>query len=878
MKRILFVLVLSLMLLSFGQSYAVLTFSTGVSGAAVYNGNRINPGTNAFSIDISAASTDTPNRITWSSPFLVTGTNIASVAWDPDTAHYVTPTFAAFWDLFKTPWDASWDGDLTNDIGNGIFGDLFNYTGVGNNVGMPGDGVSYLAIQLKATGITLGGAADSGIICVGQGDAPNDVYDWIFDDPQPTMATDCYVVKVAPNFPPSFTAGGAVCPLQKTVQWHQTVTASFTAVDVETDPITYSKAGGVGTVTAGGGFTYQPTCQDVGQSLNVDVFAADAFHPVPPGDAVQHCVMNIVVQNTAPVIPDDSCGKTLTVGLAGGSAAFTATDVNTGDTKNWSFTPNDGRITTTNVAGVYTLIFTPVLADLGNDFTYTVRVTDCAGDFDECDVTFHTVRELPYTIKIQKVENALQGHHSLVEVVKTAGSEDMLGFDFLIAYDASALTFMGADGGVLFDIPGVYEWEYFTYRFGPNGNCGSGCPTGLLRVIGLAEQNNGPHQALELTIPDGTVLFTLDFLVSNDRTLECQYVPIRFFWMDCGDNTIAYNPSTAGNPNVVITAISRYVFEFWGTEITANAGFPTYQGAPNICDTPDDTVYVDNEMIIKPGTVRFIDFWNGGIDIVCADSIDLRGDVNLNGLANEIGDAVVFTNYFIKGLAAFTVNVEGQIAATDVNADGIALSVADLVYLIRVIVGDVMPYAKLSPYANTANFGFNGDVVTVDAVLGAAYFVFNGTADVSLGAGASNMTLLTGTLNGNTVALVYSMDKGATCTGAILNTNGTVKSVDAVDYFGSSYKVGMLPTAFSISNYPNPFNPVTNIELMLPVASDWTVSIYNVAGQKVAGFNGYSNAGKQVVTWDASNVASGIYFYKAEAGKYSATKKMVLMK
>ena len=344
--------------------------------------------------------------------------------------------------------------------------------------------------------------------------------------------------------------------------------------------------------------------------------------------------------------------------------------------------------------------------------------------------------------------------------------------------------------------------------------------------------------------------------------------------MDCGDNTIAYHPSTALDPNVVITAISRDVFEFWGAEIDANAAFPTYLGAPDLCDTPDS--YTPDQQL-KPGTVRFVDFWNGGIDIVCADSIDARGDVNLNGLANEIGDAVVFTNYFIKGLAAFTVNVEGQIAATDVNADGMALSVADLVYLIRVIVGDALPYAKLSPYANTANFGLNGNVVTVDAELGAAYFVFNGAADVSLGAGASNMTLLTGTLNGNTVALVYSMDKGATFTGGILNTNGTVKSVDAVDYFGSAYKVVTLPTAFSISNYPNPFNPVTTIELMLPVASDWTVSIYNVAGQKVAGFNG-NGVGKQVVSWDASNVASGIYFYKVDAGKNSATKKMVLMK
>ena len=865
MKRILFVLVLSLMLLSFGQSYATLTFSAAVSGAGAYvdgPNTKINPGM-AVSIDVSAASTDTPARITWSSPFSITGTDV-TVVWG-DTALFAQAAFKGYWDLFKTTYAESWDGTLP---------DLFNYTGVGNSGGFPGDGVAKLILKFGAT-VALVGPATTGQICIGQGDAVNDVYDWIFDDPQPTFAPVCFTVAQAPNFAPNFTLQGALCPLQKTTQWHVPVTATFLAIDVEQDAITYSKAGGVGGLV-GGAFTYQPTCQDVGQSLNVDVLATDAMHGAP-GIATQHCVMGIVVLNSPPVIAGD-CGDVFTVGMTGGFADFTATDPNTGDTKVWSVTgvvPAAIGPYAIDALGHFT--FVPDVIELGTNFVFTIRVTDCAGDFDECDVTFKTVSELAYQIKIEKVHNALQGHHSLVEVKKYEGSNAMLGFDFLIAYDASALTFMGADAGILFDIPGNYEWEYFTYRFGPNGNCGNACPSGLLRVVALADQNDGPHHPAQLVIADGTVLFTLDFLVSNNRTLECQYVPIRFFWMDCGDNTIAYHPSTA-LPNVVITAISRHVYEFWGAEITAEAVMPTYLGAPNICDTKDDTVYVDNKMIIKPGTNRFIDFWNGGIDIVCADSIDARGDVNLNGLANEIGDAVVFTNYFIKGLGAFTVSVEGQIAATDVNADGMALTVSDLVYLIRVIIGDALPYAKLSPYANTANFGLNGNVVTVDVELGAAYFVFNGAADVSLGAGASNMTLMTGTLNGNAVALVYSMDKGATCTGGILNTNGTVKSVDAVDYFGSTYKVGMLPTAFSISNYPNPFNPVTIIELMLPVASDWTVSIYNVAGQKVAGYNGYSPAGKQVVTWDASNVATGIYFYKAEAGKFSATKKMVLMK
>ena len=56
-----------------------------------------------------------------------------------------------------------------------------------------------------------------------------------------------------------------------------------------------------------------------------------------------------------------------------------------------------------------------------------------------------------------------------------------------------------------------------------------------------------------------------------------------------------------------------------------------------------------------------------------------------------------------------------------------------------------------------------------------------------------------------------------------------------------------------------------------------TLSIYNVAGQLVKNFSG-NNIGSVSVEWDASMVPSGVYFYKLNAGSYSDTKKMVLMK
>lgn len=94
-----------------------------------------------------------------------------------------------------------------------------------------------------------------------------------------------------------------------------------------------------------------------------------------------------------------------------------------------------------------------------------------------------------------------------------------------------------------------------------------------------------------------------------------------------------------------------------------------------------------------------------------------------------------------------------------------------------------------------------------------------------------------------------------------------------------------LPTRFALhQNYPNPFNPTTNIKFDIPEQSDVTLKIFNVLGQKVATvFNGNLKAGEYAMSWNGRDnvgnlAASGVYFFKLEAGQNSAVRKMVLMK
>lgn len=89
-----------------------------------------------------------------------------------------------------------------------------------------------------------------------------------------------------------------------------------------------------------------------------------------------------------------------------------------------------------------------------------------------------------------------------------------------------------------------------------------------------------------------------------------------------------------------------------------------------------------------------------------------------------------------------------------------------------------------------------------------------------------------------------------------------------------------IPDDFNLlSNYPNPFNPTTNIVYELPRQSDVTITVYNITGRVVAVYNeGLKPAGSHRITFNAGSLSSGIYIYKLQAGEFSSTKKMLLIK
>jgi len=100
----------------------------------------------------------------------------------------------------------------------------------------------------------------------------------------------------------------------------------------------------------------------------------------------------------------------------------------------------------------------------------------------------------------------------------------------------------------------------------------------------------------------------------------------------------------------------------------------------------------------------------------------------------------------------------------------------------------------------------------------------------------------------------------------IITNIGSVNNSDVKEYFISQ-------------NYPNPFNPITKINYSLPNSELVQIKVFDVLGNEIKTLlNDYKQAGNYEVEFDASNIPSGVYFYRMISGSYLETKKMMLLR
>jgi hypothetical protein len=268
---------------AFGQ-YGNLTFRSDVSGPGLWmDGSQLTimPGI-SFNIDIYCNHTGgTNNRLTWSSPFNFTKTGtVGDVVWG-DTSLFPTTQLRSFFDMYQTTYAESWNGNLP---------DLFNFTGVANNVGYPNNlgEIKVFSFQLYITGFCY----ELGTFCIEQGDAIDNMYDWLFDDPMPTFSKKCWPVKVPPCDPPIMDN----CPVQITAGMGEPATFQFQGHDPAGDPIKYRLLSGPGAIDSISGlWSCTFTTSDSGQVFPLDILVTDPCFTYPCLDQ-NRCQTQIAVR------------------------------------------------------------------------------------------------------------------------------------------------------------------------------------------------------------------------------------------------------------------------------------------------------------------------------------------------------------------------------------------------------------------------------------------------------------------------------------------------------------------------------------------------------------------------------------------------------
>ena len=243
----------------------------------------------------------------------------------------------------------------------------------------------------------------------------------------------------------------------------------------------------------------------------------------------------------------------------------------------------------------------------------------------------------------------------------------------------------------------------------------------------------------------------------------------------------------------------------------------------------------------------------------------LLGDANGDSTVNVM-DIILMVDFIIYESNDYDLD------CVDTNGDG-SLSILDLVATIGIILGrsdtsDAASSVKLIQSSNGLSFKANGHVSGFQITLkhGPDFLI-----ELN-----DNAWIADYSTNGNTSILVILNPSD----NELFSCNDQFEIIEIIAANSNGQINAMVVKDFSISDaYPNPFNPTTSMEIVMPLAGEMNVMVYNLLGQSIATLaNGYMDAGTYNLTWDASNIPSGMYLLKAEYAGNISTQKLMLVK
>jgi hypothetical protein len=246
------------------------------------------------------------------------------------------------------------------------------------------------------------------------------------------------------------------------------------------------------------------------------------------------------------------------------------------------------------------------------------------------------------------------------------------------------------------------------------------------------------------------------------------------------------------------------------------------------------------------------------------------GDANGDGAVNVL-DVVSIVNYILAGGDGLD---DCGAAVSDYNGDG-AVNVLDVVAIVNMILagGGRTVDATNATMIQTVN----GVDISADGYIGGVQMTLSHGADFSIEL-TDNAYVAEYKTNGTSTMLIVINPENE----EIFRSSGDF-TIDEVLVTNSQEFIDVakeLPVSFTLSNaYPNPFNPTTTLTLDIADQSFASVKVFNLRGEVVGVLmNDMVNAGSYTMTWDASNLSSGVYMIKAEANGQIASQKVMLVK
>ena len=307
------------------------------------------------------------------------------------------------------------------------------------------------------------------------------------------------------------------------------------------------------------------------------------------------------------------------------------------------------------------------------------------------------------------------------------------------------------------------------------------------------------------------------------------------------------------------------------------------------------------------GSNNSVNGWSGGdTDDFLQQLVDECGDLCIDGgCSTAAGDLNEDENLNIQDLITMVNHILGSslladcaLEAADMNLDG-TINIQDLISLVNAILGSARS-AQLNGYAEVEYVTSGNDLIIqinsdVDLAGVQLSLLKDTQVDIAL-KDNSHINQDSHFQNGITRYLAYSMFNqpfDSRTTELIIKSAGDLKmddiEVTVADINGDAlylshiegglnYKSG--PHRFELSKlYPNPFNPSTVVSFSLPVDGHVHLAAFDVRGKEVdVIFEGTQSVGQYSYTWNASNLPSGVYYIRLQAGAMVTSQKALLIK